>query len=260
MIEIVRQVGRQAALESGLLLRKKYAQPKKIRMKGVIDPVTDCDLKSQELIVNIILKTFPEHQILAEELSAAAPFENDGGCRWIIDPLDGTVNFAHEVPIFAVSIAFEQEGRVEYGIVYDPMKEEIFEAQYGQGAWLNGQRIKVSNTKSLNQALLAIGFPYDIRDRLKPAMRRFEQMLACSQGVRRLGSAALNLCYIAAGRFDGLWSEQLHPWDTAAASLMVLEAGGVLSTLANIPFELDSPNVVVSNGPLHKQLIQALQI
>lgn len=260
MLEVVRQVGRQAALESGLLLRQNYARPKKVRMKGVIDPVTGSDLKSQELIVSTILMAFPEHQILAEELGAASPVETSGRCRWIIDPLDGTVNFAHEVPIFAVSIAFEQEGSVRYGIVYDPMKEEIFEAQRGQGAWLNGRRIKVSNTKSLNRALLATGFPYDIRDRLEPAMQRFGQMLACSQGVRRLGSAALNLCYLAAGRFDGLWSEQLNPWDTAAASLIVSEAGGVLSTFANIPFKLDSPNVVASNGHLHLQLIQTLQL
>ena len=126
MLEVVRQVGRQGALKSGLLLRQNYAQPKKVRMKGDIDPITGSDLKSQELIVSNILMTFPEHQILADELGAAAPVENSGRCRWIIDPLDGTVNFAHDVPIFAVSIAFKQEGSVRYGIVYDPMKDEFF--------------------------------------------------------------------------------------------------------------------------------------
>ncbi|MFP3867030.1 MAG: inositol monophosphatase family protein [Desulfobacteraceae bacterium] len=259
MLNTVQQLGRQAALAAGQLLRQRFYQPKKITYKGVINPVTESDLQSQELIVGMILESFPEHQILAEEQITPKTLAARPGSWWIIDPLDGTVNFAHGFPVFAVSIAFEQEGSVQYGVVYDPLREELFEARAGQGAWLNSQPIRVSEIDELEKALLATGFPYDVRQRLEATLGRFGLMLAQVQGVRRAGSAALDLCYLAAGRFDGFWEENLKPWDTAAAALMVAEAGGQLSTFNGEPFQITSANVVASNGLLHSQILKGLQ-
>ena len=162
--------------------------------------------------------------------------------------------------MFCVSIAFQWQGEVVCGVVYDPMREELFEALRGQGAWLNQQPIKVSQVDDLDQALVATGFPYTVIEHLDATMRRFGNMVARAQGVRRPGSAALDLCYVAAGRFDGFWEEALKPWDTAAASLIVLEAGGRLSTFDGSPFELDANNVVASNILLHDQILAALRL
>jgi len=178
--------------------------------------------------------------------------------RWIIDPLDGTVNFAHGFPMFCVSIAFEAGGVVEYGVVYDPLREELFEGRRGGGAFLNGEPIKVSAVERLDEALLATGFPYDIRERLPETLGRLGRVMAVAQGVRRGGSAALDLCYVAAGRLDGFWEENLKPWDTAAGVLMVSEAGGRISTFSGGAYELTSPNIAVSNGALHQSLLDCL--
>ncbi|MBW1917434.1 MAG: inositol monophosphatase [Deltaproteobacteria bacterium] len=259
MLDKVQQVGRQAALAAGQLLRQSFSRPKRISYKGVIDPVTESDLKSQDLIVGMILDNFPDHQILAEEQVGPKTSATRDGSWWIIDPLDGTVNFAHGFPMFAVSIAFEQEGIIQYGVVYDPLREELFEARAGQGAWLGGQPIRVSEIGDLDKALLATGFPYDVRQRLDKTLGRFGRLLARAQGVRRAGSAALDLCYLAAGRFDGFWEENLKPWDTAAAALVVAEAGGQLSTFSGDRFQITSANVVASNGLLHSQILKELQ-
>ncbi|OPX20784.1 MAG: inositol monophosphatase [Desulfobacca sp. 4484_104] len=260
MLNKVQQVGRQAALAAGQLLRQGYFQPKQISYKGVIDPVTQSDLQSQELIIREIRKHFSDHQIMAEEQATPRTLTSRPGPWWIIDPLDGTVNFAHGFPMFAVSIAFEQEGVLQYGVVYDPLREELFEARAGQGAWLSGQPIRVSDIAEMNKALLATGFPYDVRQRLDETLRRFGQIVARAQGVRRAGSAALDLCYLAAGRFDGFWEENLKPWDTAAAALVVTEAGGQLSTFSGNPFQITAPNVMASNGLLHSQILEGLRL
>lgn len=260
MEQIVR-VGRQAALAAGGLLRLNYEKPHDITLKSAIDPVTETDVASQETIVRLIRRHFPEHGILAEEEPAAGGNPKASSpCRWIIDPLDGTVNFAHGFPMFCVSIAFEQEGRLEYGVIYDPLREELFEASRGGGAWLNRRPLKVSRVGRLEAALLATGFPYDIRQRLPGTLARLGRVLAVSQGVRRAGSAALDLAYVAAGRLDGFWEENLKPWDTAAGVLLVSEAGGKISTFAGEPHHLTADTIVASNGLLHQELVHLLQL
>jgi myo-inositol-1(or 4)-monophosphatase len=178
--------------------------------------------------------------------------------RWIIDPLDGTVNFAHGFPMFCVSIAFEAEGRLEYGVIYDPLREELFEARSGGGALLNDRPIRVSKTARLDRALLATGFPYDIRERLPETMARLGRLVGAAQGVRRAGSAALDMCYVACGRFEGFWEENLKPWDTAAGLLIIKKAGGRITTFETGDYDIYAPNILASNGILHEQLAALL--
>src|SRR4030042_1920803 len=215
MMDRIIKTGRQAALAAGEVLRRNYLQPHHITLNSAMDPVTETDLASQETIISLIQQTFPEHGFLAEEGRVGEGAKGRGPSphkttppppyRWIIDPLDGTVNFAHGFPMFCVSIAFEGAGLVEYGVIYDPLREELFEARRGGGAWLNGQPIRVSKVDRLAGALLATGFPYDIRERLPETIARLGRMLGIAQGVRRAGSAALDLCYVACGRFHGFW-------------------------------------------------------
>ena len=275
-LDRVRHVARQAALAAGALLKQNYEKPHDIKMKSAIDPVTESDFASQETIINLIHQNFPDHGILAEEedvnagegadeLDAGKGAKGRGPApqetippthRWIIDPLDGTVNFAHGFPLFCVSIAFEAAGVMEYGVVYDPLREEVFEASRGAGAFVNSRPLKVSRVDRLGAALLATGFPYDIRERLPETLTRIGRLLGVSQGLRRAGSAALDLAYVAAGRLDGFWEENLKPWDTAAGVLLVLEAGGQVSTFNGNPYDLFSPNILASNGLLHQDLVE----
>ena len=268
MLEKVAQVGRQAALAAGAVLRQNYCKPHQITLKGVIDPVTESDLRSQEMIISLIRQSFPDHDFLAEEADVAPPppaapapaWEADPpACRWIIDPLDGTVNFAHGYPAFCVSIACEAAGRLQYGVVYDPLREELFEARCrGGGAWLNGQAIRVSRTDRLDRALVTTGFPYDIRERLPETLARLGRILGAVQGLRRGGSAALDLCYIACGRLDGFFEENLKPWDTAAGLLLVQESGGRITTIEGGDYDIYSPNILASNQILHQALLSNL--
>jgi len=269
MLEQVRHVGRQAALAAGAVLRRNYKKPHDITLKSAIDPVTESDLASQETIINLIRQTFPDHGFLAEEVMAdvgegakeqgASPPGPPPAYRWIIDPLDGTVNFAHGFPMFCVSIAFEAAGVLEYGVIYDPLREEVFEARRGGGASLNDRPLRVSQVDRLDAALLVTGFPYDIRMRLPETMARMGRMLAVAQGVRRAGSAALDLAYVAAGRLDGFWEENLKPWDTAAGVLLVAEAGGAVSTFTGAPYTLTAANILASNGLLHADMVRLLE-
>ncbi len=263
MLEQVVQTGRQAALAAGAVLRQNYYQPHQITMKGAIDPVTESDLQAQEMIIALIRQSFPGHGFLAEESGAgqpplAVPEAPAAPYRWIIDPLDGTVNFAHGYPAFCVSIAFEAAGRLEYGVIYDPLRDELFEAQRGQGASLNGQPIKASTIDRLEAALVATGFPYDIRERLAETLGRMERVLGQVQGLRRGGSAALDLCYVACGRFDGFYEENLKPWDTAAGLVLIEEAGGRVSTFAGGEYDICSSNIVASNRVLHDKILVCL--
>ena len=275
-LDRVIHVARQAALAAGALLKQNYEKPHDIKMKSAIDPVTESDFASQETIINLIHQNFPGHGILAEEeevnagegadeLDAGKGAKGRGPApqetippthRWIIDPLDGTVNFAHGFPLFCVSIAFEAAGVMEYGVVYDPLREEVFEASRGAGAFVNSRPLKVSRVDRVGSALLATGFPYDIRERLPETLTRIGRLLGVSQGLRRAGSAALDLAYVAAGRLDGFWEENLKPWDTAAGVLLVLEAGGQVSTFNGNPYDLFSPNILASNGLLHQDLVE----
>lgn len=278
MIDKIAQIGRQAALAAGAVMRLNYEKPHEITMKGTIDPVTETDYQCQEIIIGMIKQAFPDHGFLAEEKggegeagqpSAAAKegahpglaWDNESGpdCRWIIDPLDGTVNFAHGIPAFCVSIALEANGVLEYGVVYDPMRDELFEGIRGQGAWRNGRPIRVSNTDRMERALIATGFPYDIRERIDETVARLGRVIAASQGLRRAGSAALDLCYIACGRFDGYFEENLKPWDTAAGVVIVNEAGGKITTFDGGDYDIFAPNIAASNGGLHAELLSVMK-
>ena len=279
MIDKIAQIGRQAALAAGAVMRLNYEQPHEITMKGAIDPVTETDYQCQEIIIGMIRQTFPDHGFLAEERvgegdagqpSAAAKEGAHPGlawdteiapaCRWIIDPLDGTVNFAHGIPAFCVSIALEADGVLEYGVVYDPLRDELFEGIRGKGAWRNGRPIRVSSIDRLERALVATGFPYDIRERVDATMARLGKILAASQGLRRVGSAALDMCYLACGRFDGFFEENLKPWDTAAGVAIVTEAGGKITTFEGNEYDIFAPNIAVSNGGLHQELLECLAL
>jgi myo-inositol-1(or 4)-monophosphatase len=272
MMDKIAQVGRQAALAAGAVMRLNYEQPHEITMKGAIDPVTETDYQCQEIIIGMIRQAFPDHGFLAEESlgqpPSATPEPGHPGlaweadtpptCRWIIDPLDGTVNFAHGFPVFCVSIALETDGVIEYGAVYDPLRDELFEGRRGEGAWRNGQSIRVSETARMDRALIATGFPYDIRERVDASMARLGRVVASAQGVRRAGAAALDMCYIACGRFDGYFEENLKPWDTAAGVVIVTEAGGKISTFDSGDYDIFAPDIVASNGNLHAKLIGCL--
>lgn len=260
MITPIRQTARDVAREAGALLRRNFAQSHTITLKGRHDPVTESDLQSQQLIIQRLSRAFPDFDFLAEEAGAPSPSAGASAGCWIIDPLDGTVNFAHNFPLFAVSIAWQRQGVVEYGVVFDPLREELFEAVRGQGAWLNGRPLQVSTVADLDQALVATGFPYNVAERLEETMARFQRLLAMAQGIRRPGSAAIDLCYLAAGRVDAFWEEGLKPWDTAGATLIVTEAGGTISTFTGEPFTLHSDTVAGSNGLLHDQLLAALRV
>jgi myo-inositol-1(or 4)-monophosphatase len=274
MMDKIAQIGRQAALAAGAVMRLNYEQPHEITMKGAIDPVTETDYQCQEIIIGMIRQAFPDHGFLAEEAAGGEPppavpevdhpslaWEADAPptCRWIIDPLDGTVNFAHGFPVFCVSIAFETDGVLEYGVIYDPMRDELFEGRREQGAWRNGQAIEVTETVRMDRALIATGFPYDIRERVAASMARLGRVVASAQGVRRAGAAALDMCYIACGRFDGYFEENLKPWDTAAGVVIVSEAGGKITTFDGSDYDIFAPNIAVSNGILHTKLLSCLK-
>jgi myo-inositol-1(or 4)-monophosphatase len=230
----------QAARSAGDLLRRRIDSIREVRHKSAVDLVTDVDLQSEREISQALLAAFPTHGILGEE--GGARVGSESRFRWIVDPLDGTTNYAHGFPFFCVSIGLEVDGELILGVVYAPCADELFVAERGAGATLNARPIRVSETGSLMQALLATGFPYD-RGRLPHALRSFEALSLRSQAVRRVGSAALDLCYVACGRFDGYWEHVVHPWDLAAGALLVSEAGG---------------EVLASNGSLHAALIAAL--
>ncbi|ABC78136.1 myo-inositol-1(or 4)-monophosphatase [Syntrophus aciditrophicus SB] len=244
------------AKEAGQLLKSRLNTPHTINYKGVINLVTEADRMSETLILERLQKRFPDHSFLTEESPAG---DKDPECRWIIDPLDGTTNYAHGYPVFCVSIALERRKRIVTGVVYNPMMDELFFAEEGQGAWLNGQRISVSHISDLSRSLLATGFPYDIRESEFNNLNYFNSLAKQAQAVRRAGSAALDMAYVAAGRFDGFWELKLMPWDTAAASLLIMEAGGIVSDLSGLEFSPGSPHVLASNGKIHRQLIDALQ-
>ena len=280
MPDKIAQIGRQAALAAGAAMRQNYHKPHEITMKGAIDPVTETDFQCQEIILAMLRRTFPDHGFLAEERAGEGDVEQSPSavpeishpglareadplrpaCRWIIDPLDGTVNFAHGFPMFCVSIALEADGVLEYGVIYDPLRDELFEGRRGGGASLNGTPIQVSRTTQLTRALIATGFPYDIRERVPETLARLGRMLASTQGVRRGGSAALDMCYVACGRLDGFYEENLKPWDTAAGLLIVTEAGGKISTFDGRDYDLYSPNILASNGVLHEELLECLAL
>ena len=225
-----------------------------VRKKGAIDLVTAIDVEVERMGRALIAERFPEHEVLAEELG------NDGGRtarhQWVFDPLDGTVNFAHGLPIFCSCLSLEVDRRPEVAAVYDPTRGELFTAERGAGAWLNDAPLRVSDTGSVLDAMLCTGFPYDVHAHVDDLVGLFGAFVARARAVRRLGSAALDLCYLAAGRFDGFWEQRLHPWDMSAASLVVEEAGGRLSRFDGGAFDTHGDEIVASNGRIHDEMLR----
>lgn len=244
------------ARDAGNLLKEKFNSKHEVHYKGEINLVTEADKMSEDLIIAAINSSFPDHGILSEE----SPAQNSSAkLRWIIDPLDGTTNYAHGYPVFCVSIALENEGVIVLGVIYDPLREDMFVAVRGSGAYLNGKKLKVSPTATLSRSLLATGFPYDIRMSKDNNLNYFNLMAVEAQAIRRAGAAALDIAYLAAGRFDGFWELKLMPWDVAAGCLMVEESGGVISDMSGGQWDISSPNVLVSNGLIHEQMISVFK-
>jgi myo-inositol-1(or 4)-monophosphatase len=246
------EVAVETAIEAGGILLSEFDHPAKISYKGEVDLVTQADRRSEDVIVARLRGYFPKHAIVAEEGGGQ---EGDGRHRWIVDPLDGTTNFAHGYPCFAVSIGLEQEGELVAGVIYQPITKELFTASRGEGAYLNERRIQVSQIDHLSTSLLATGFPSTKRAR-NPNIHYYWNFTLRSHGVRRDGSAALDLAAVACGRFDGFWEFGLHPWDTAAGVLLVREAGGVVTNFSGEPYHVGDYETLASNGRIHTELRQ----
>jgi len=247
--------------KAGEILRETISERRVVAKKTELSLVTETDRKSEDLIVKWILKNFPDHAILTEE----SPAVGDSPYRWIIDPLDGTTNFAHTYPIACISIAFEDHGQITFGGIFDPFRRDLFYAERGQGATLNGVPVVVSQNPTLAHSLLCTGFPYDHRERPDDYLAMFKAFMMKAQGVRRTGAAALDLAYVAAGCFDGFWECKLQSWDIAAASLLVEEAGGKLSDFSGKPLIVSNreaalvPQMVATNGFIHGEMIEVLK-
>jgi myo-inositol-1(or 4)-monophosphatase len=251
----IQAVAEAAVREAGLYLRKNLHRRAKASHKGEVDLVTEFDMGAQDILAGKLGGAFPRHGILAEE-GLSRPGRS--GYRWILDPLDGTTNYAHTFPVFSVSAALERDGRPELGLVYDPMREEMFSARAGEGAFLNGRKVHVSEVGDLGKSLLATGFPYDIRTSPVNNLEHWQRFLFRAQAVRRCGSAAMDLCYVACGRFDGFWELKLKPWDVAAGALIVLEAGGRVTDFRGAEHRLDVPETLASNGLIHEAMLEVL--
>jgi myo-inositol-1(or 4)-monophosphatase len=250
-------VAREAAEAAGLVLRQGLDRGMEISYKGAVDLVTNFDKLAQDLIVGRISAAHPGHAFLAEEgLRPAAPAE----FLWVIDPLDGTTNFAHRLPVFAVSIGLVAAGRPVLGVIYDPVREDMFSAVAGEGAFLNGRPIRVSTVRELIRSLLATGFPYDMRESPVNNVDHFHNFSVRAQAVRRCGSAAVDLCYLACGRFDGFWELKLKPWDVAAGAVIVREAGGRVSNFDDGEFSIYDGEALATNGLIHSAMIEVLRL
>ncbi|MFW2331401.1 MAG: inositol monophosphatase family protein [Nitrospinota bacterium] len=254
-IDLIEQIAVKAALAAGAIMNNRLETKFNIEHKGIIDLVTEVDIECEKTIIEIIKDTFPEHAILAEESGLSV----DSQSRWIIDPLDGTTNYIHKFPFYATSIAFEYNGQIKVGVVYDPTRSELFTAKQNCGAKLNGEKIRVSKTDSLINSLLATGFPYNIKDAENNNLAQFERLAKSTQAIRRPGAASLDLCYVAAGRLDGFWEFYLQPWDIAAGSLIIEEASGTLSLLDGGKLDIYKKNIVASNSIIHSELLEKLE-
>lgn len=249
----------EALQEAGEILKGSISERRVVAHKSELSLVTETDRRSEEAIVRKILSRFPDHSILTEE----SPARGNSPLRWIIDPLDGTTNFAHTYPVCCISIAFEEEGKVMLGGVFDPFRNELFFAERGKGATLNELPVVVSQNPDLGHSILSTGFPYDRRQHADPYLAPFKAFMLKVQGVRRTGAAALDLAYVACGRFDGFWELKLNLWDIAAGWLLVEEAGGKLSDFSGRPLKMPEevvvPQLVTSNGFIHEEMIEVLK-
>ncbi len=254
------EVAIEAATAAGKYLKQNVGKIQSIERKMGQEKnlVTEIDKGSEEKIISYLRGHFPTHDILAEESGASKGRSSD--YRWIIDPLDGTTNFTHGFPVFSVSIGLEYKGEIILGVIYDPNFDELFSAEKGSGAFLNGRKMRVSAVDTLIQSLLVTGFPYNIAENPNHAIERFIKFLVHAQAVRRMGSAAIDLAYVAAGRFEGFWEVALHPWDMAAGVLLVTEAGGKVSTFAGGDgFSVYQPEMLATNGHVHEAMAELLR-
>lgn len=253
------KTAKEAAVEAGKYMIKRLGHFGEIKYKknNTINLVTEVDKKSEEIIIKYIKNNFPEHGFLAEE--SGAGFGRKAEYKWIIDPIDGTTNYAHSLGIFCASIALEKDGKVIAGVVYDPSRDELFHSEFDKGAYLNDRRIYVSKVSDIARSLLVTGFAYNIKEANYTNIENFRNFLLVSQAVRRTGSAAIDLCYVACGRFDGFWEFGLNPWDTAAASLIAEEAGARLTNFKGEPYSIYKKQILASNGKIHKQMLKILR-
>ena len=250
-VEIVLRAGDIQMLrrESGFTVDKK----------GTIDLVTEVDLECERMCRSVLAERFPDHDILAEEFGSSPAAGAASRYCWVFDPLDGTTNYAHGLPIFCASLALEIDGRAVVGAIYDPTRRELFTAERGVGAFMNGMPLRVSETSVLLDALLVTGFPYDVHAQTEDLVALFGAFLGTARAVRRLGAAALDLCYVAAGRFEGFWEQHLKPWDVSAGALIVEEAGGRVTGMDGSPFDPAAAHLIASNGHLHDQMLAVVR-
>ena len=256
-VSLERRVAIDAARAAGDILRSKFRSALRVAFKGqTINLVTEMDERAEELIVGRLASAFPDDAILAEERGAA---RGRSGRRWIVDPLDGTTNYAHGLAVYAVSIALEVDRQIALGVAYDPSADELYVAERGRGVTVNDESLTVSTTATLESSLLATGFPYNIRETRDTNLTEYAAFALRCRGVRRLGSAVLDLAWVAAGRLDGLWELRLGPWDVAAAGLFVEEAGGRITNLVGAALDVNAPAVVASNGRIHDEMLAVLR-
>jgi myo-inositol-1(or 4)-monophosphatase len=249
------QIAERACRDAGALQLEGLKKARQISFKSTINLVTDVDHACEKTIVQMIQGAFPDHDILAEEGSGV---RKDSEYKWVIDPLDGTTNYAHGYPLFCTSIALEYRGEIVLGAVFEPNRGEFFLAEKGSGAHLNGQRLAVSSAAKLDHALLATGFAYNVRETANNNVDHFTNFLLSAQAIRRDGVAAVDLCYVAAGRYDGFWELNLFPWDVAAGYLMILEAGGVVTDFRGEPFDIYKKEILANNGFLQESMVALL--
>ena len=244
-------------MRAGSIQMAKFGGDFRVDKKGAIDLVTEVDVDVERMFRALVAERFPDHQVLAEELGGQDVVPT-GPC-WIFDPIDGTTNFTHGLPIFCASLALEIEGVAEVAAVYDPTRKELFTAERGGGAFLNGRPLRVSSTSRMVDAMLVTGFPYDVHSRIEEIVGLFAKFVGQARAVRRLGSAAIDLCYVAAGRMDGFWESDLKPWDVAGGALIVAESGGRVTHMDGTPFNSRRRHVLATNTLLHDQMLEIIR-
>jgi myo-inositol-1(or 4)-monophosphatase len=255
-VDAFESAARLAAERAGTIVKERWHDRGRIERKSSeIDLVTDVDRAAEAVILDVLGSAFPEHAILAEESGSRGDHE----FLWLVDPLDGTTNFAHQYPQVSISLALRRGDETMLGVVYDPIREELFVARRGAGAFLNDRRLTVSRTPALEESLLASGFPYDRREKADFYLSFFKAFMLQTQGIRRAGSAALDLCWVGAGRVDGFWEWNLKPWDTAAGALVVQEAGGRVSDFCGERHDLFGNQTLASNGRIHAEMVDVLR-
>lgn len=257
-LQFIESLARQAGevIKSGYNQRPGFGSKLKFQSKGGVDVVSEIDFRVEKLVLDSIQEHFPGDSIISEERGSIKAKDS---CMWYVDPLDGTINYVHGLPFFCVSLAYAEDGEMKLGVVYDPIRDECFKAERGKGAFLNGDPIEVSSSATLNESLLVTGFSYDIRENDENNLDKFSRLSMRARSIRRLGSAALDLCYVAAGRLDGYWELDIHPWDFAAGALIASEAGASVTNIKGDPNLLDGPyTILVCTPGIQKEMLEVL--